>query len=93
MLDVEQQTIYPHILAFMSLKKEKHVVPSTERKSVVIPREIICFQTCKRGMVCKILLSCLNSETLLILHHVTAPHLFSVHVSLLILMSSVSFAN
>lgn len=86
----------------MSLKKKKACCAfHREEKVFRVPREIICFQTCKRGMVCKtlaevskILLSCWHSKTLLILHHVYWPlDSFLNTVLLLILMSSVWFAN
>ncbi len=76
------------------LKKKACCAFHREENLLWVPREIICFQTCKRGMVCKILLSCWHSETLLILHHVYwLLTSFLYTVSLLILMSSVSFAN
>ncbi len=48
MLDVEQQTIYAHILAFMSLKKESMLCLPQRGKAVVSPRINHLFQ---RGMV------------------------------------------
>ncbi len=80
MLDVEQQTIYPHILAFMSLKKESMLCLPQRGKAVVSPKINHLFPDMQEGnglqdtFVLLTFRDIVNSASCLL-----APHLFSVH--------------